>query len=163
MRNCLKTVVFHSLHHSSTGMTRKIVDSTFALKRKKQPNQNLIWMNPHRNWSNCCKPRRNLREHCCNCPLCCKTIKSTTIIVCSQMFPRAKPFGQIASKSIKKAWFHTKSGFKMELLGRFELPTSSLPRMRSTYWAIAACEDFSIFSIMATQNGLEPSTSSVTG
>ena len=31
----MKTVVFHSLHHSSTGMTRKIVDSTFALKRKK--------------------------------------------------------------------------------------------------------------------------------
>ena len=29
----------------------------------------------------------------------------------------------------------------MELLGRFELPTSSLPRMRSTDWAIAANED----------------------
>ena len=66
-------------------------------------------------------------------------------------------------------WNHQKSlisweiRLQMELLGRFELPTSSLPRMRSTYWAIAACEDFSIFSIMATQNGLEPSTSSVTG
>ena len=25
------------------------------------------------------------------------------------------------------------NGFRVELLGRFELPTSSLPRMRSTY------------------------------
>ena len=31
-----------------------------------------------------------------------------------------------------------RSGFFMELLARFELATSSLPRMRSTGWAIAA-------------------------
>ena len=43
----------------------------------------------------------------------------------------------------------------LELLGGFEPPTSSLPRMRSTYWATAA--------YMATKKGLEPSTSSVTG
>ena len=37
----------------------------------------------------------------------------------------------------------------LELLGRFELPTSSLPRMRQQQ--------------MATKKGLEPSTSGVTG
>ena len=30
-------------------------------------------------------------------------------------------------------------GVLMELLGRFELPTSSLPRKCSAYWAITAC------------------------
>ena len=45
--------------------------------------------------------------------------------------------------------------FILELLTRFELVTSSLPRMRSTDWATAAN--------LATRNGLEPSTSSVTG
>ena len=38
----------------------------------------------------------------------------------------------------KNPWKH--KVFKgLELLGGFEPPTSSLPRMRSTYWATAAC------------------------
>ena len=34
---------------------------------------------------------------------------------------------------IKNTRFRDETGCFLELLGRFELPTSSLPRMRSTY------------------------------
>ncbi len=47
------------------------------------------------------------------------------------------PQNRIRSKSCKKQKKNTRnpkiSGVVLELLGRFELPTSSLPRMRSTY------------------------------
>ena len=101
---------------------------------------------------------------------------------------RALPLGYVAILIFLKKIGHKKLGefcvlFFMERMTRLELATSTLARWRSTRWATSAynwClrsesnqwhEDFQSSALptelqrqkMATRNGLEPSTSSVTG
>ena len=100
----------------------------------------------------------------------------------------ALPLGYVAILNFLKKIGHKKLGefcvlFFMERMTRLELATSTLARWRSTRWATSAynwClrsesnqwhEDFQSSALptelqrqkMATRNGLEPSTSSVTG
>ena len=62
----------------------------------------------------------------------------------SMIAPTARAWDEVASSVSEYKKTANPIGFtvSLELLARFELATSSLPRMRSTCWAIAACLAF---------------------
>ena len=82
-------------------------------------------------------------------PFYCRTALLLTPGRTGGLFPRINAPIKKSTSAERQKWIF------LELIGRLELPTSSLPRMRTTACAISAT--------LATRNGLEPSTSSVTG
>ena len=121
-------------------------------KAKKQP-PSYPWILPRNSWFSCQKVHRRLQICFCKCLTFWKAINRNY----SCLFPNV-PTNETSFikwlQKYQKSLISCEIRLLMELLGRFELPTSSLPRMRSTDWAIAA---------LATQIRLELTTSSVTG